>query len=446
MIDMNGIAAAIGVPCTVSGVMQEHLQLWETLYCNQAAWVNQRVRSLQIPAVVSRELKRLTLTEFDLTAADSRLQEILQRFLPKLRQKLDYGIASGGLLMKPCYAAGGIFVDLVPQGRYLPIQYTDDQCTAIACTEYAVMEKNCYTRIEIHTYENGSHTVENRCFRSPMVGVLGTPCSLLEVPQWASLLESITFPAEQPLFAVFQMPDTNNIDLDCPLGVSAFSDAVGFIRDADEQWERILWELESSERAIDASEDLFRFHPGTNQPILPKGRERMYHCLEKTGTGNTIFNTFSPEVRDTSYFNALNQILRRIESAAGLSYGTLSEVSDVEKTAEEIKSSKQRSFVRVSDIQGNLQATLEQLLYGFQYYRDYYVNRHTKPAEVSCTFGDGVLEDTDKEFQRRLQMVQARVLKPELLLSWYFGCEEAEALQMLPEQQDAGGLFDGGAF
>lgn len=86
----------------------------------------------------------------------------LQRFLPKLRQKLDYGIASGGLLMKPCYAAGGIFVDLVPQGRYLPIQYTDDQCTAIACTEYAVMEKNCYTRIEIHTYENGSHTVENR--------------------------------------------------------------------------------------------------------------------------------------------------------------------------------------------------------------------------------------------------------------------------------------------
>ena len=228
--------------------------------------------------------------------------------------------------------------------------------------------------------------------------------------------------------------------------MSAYADAVDLIHDADVHWERILWELESSERAIDASEDLFRFHPGTNQPILPKGRERMYHCLEKTGTGNTIFNTFSPEIRDTSYFNALNQILRRIESAAGLSYGTLSEVSDVEKTAEEIKSSKQRSFVRVSDIQGNLQAALEQLLYGFQYYRDYYANRHTKPAEVSCTFGDGVLEDTDKEFQRRLQLVQARVLKPELLLSWYFGCEEAEALQMLPEQQDAGGLFDGGAF
>lgn len=184
----------------------------------------------------------------------------------------------------------------------------------------------------------------------------------------------------------------------------------------------------------------------TNQPILPKGRERMFRCLERTGTGNTVFNTFSPEIRDTSYFNALNQMLRRIENAVGLSYGTISETSEIEKTAEEIRSSKQRSFVRVSDIQQSLQAALTQLLQGLQYYRDYYANRHSEPSELSCTFGDGVLEDTEKEFQRRLQMVQAGILKPEKLLAWYFGCEEAEALQMLPDQQDAGGLFDGGAF
>lgn len=447
MIDMNGIATAIGVPCTVSGVMQEHLQLWETLYCNQAAWVNQRVRSLQIPAVVSRELKRLTLTEFDLTAADSRLQEILQRFLPKLRQKLDYGIASGGLLMKPCYAAGGIFVDLVPQGRYLPIQYTDDQCTAIACTEYAVMEKNCYTRIEIHTYENGSHTVENRCFRSPMVGVLGTPCSLLEVPQWASLLESITFPAEQPLFAVFQMPDTNNIDLDCPLGVSAFSDAVGFIRDADEQWERILWELESSERRLMPA----RIYSGlTRKPISQYCQRDGSGCIiawkRPEMAEKPFYNTFSPEVRDNSYFHALNQIFRQIENTTGLSYGTISEVSDVEKTAEEVKSSKQRSFVRVCDIQKNLQTALEQLAAAVLTYDRLLFQNSNTDATITCQFGDGVLEDTEKEFNRQLAMVQARVLKPEQLLQYHFQCTEEEARNLLPEQQDAGGLFDGGAF
>ena len=87
-------------------------------------------------------------------------------------------------------------------------------------------------------------------------------------------------------------------------------------------------------------------------------------------------------------------MLRRIEAAVGLSYGTLSEVSDVEKTAEEIRSSKQRSYVRVSDMQGGLQTTLERLLYGFQYYRDYYANRRTEPAELyifSIWRGEGIL-------------------------------------------------------
>ena len=448
MIQANEIAAAFGLPCLLSGDMQTALQLWEDLYQNRANWQKERVKPLRLPAMIARELKRLALTEFVLDTKDTELQLPLQHTKQMLRQKLDYGIASGGLLLKPYYH-NGLQIDFVAQNQYLPVRYTNDACTAVICPEELVLEKRCYTRLEFHQFDERvhTHTIQQRCFRSPTPGTLGLECDLSEVPQWANLLPQKTYyDVSQPLFAMFQMPEANNIDPTSPLGVSAYADAVDLIHDADVHWERILWELESSERAIDASEDLFRFHPGTNQPILPKGRERMYHCLEKTGTGNTIFNTFSPEIRDTSYFNALNQILRRIESAAGLSYGTLSEISDVEKTAEEIKSSKQRSFVRVSDIQGNLQAALEQLLYGFQYYRDYYANRHTKPAEVSCTFGDGVLEDTDKEFQRRLQMVQARVLKPELLLSWYFGCEEAEALQMLPEQQDAGGLFDGGAF
>ena len=146
---------------------------------------------------------------------------------------------------------------------------------------------------------------------------------------------------QRPLFAIFQTPDSNNIDPTSPLGVSVFADAVDFIRDADEHWERILWELESSERAIDATEDLFRYKDG--KPVLPKGRERMFRSYEKTD-GQSFINTFSPEVRDTAYFHAFNQILRRIENAVGLSYGTLSEVSDVEKTAEEVRSSKQRSF------------------------------------------------------------------------------------------------------
>ena len=63
-------------------------------------------------------------------------------------------------------------------------------------------------------------------------------------------------------------------------------------------------------------------------------------------------------------------------------------------------------------------------------------------VETTITFGDGVLEDTDVEYQRRWSMVMANKLKPELFLAWYFGCSEEEAKEMMPAPlPDADSLF-----
>lgn len=449
MIDASGITAVLGVPCMVSGKMHKAITSWEKAYADKSPWLTDRIRSMRLPATIARELKRLALTEITVSADDPELENAMKATVRQLRRELDCGIAMGGLILKPYYTKKGIGVDIAPQNHYLPLNFTDDSCDAAICPEELVLGNKIYTRLEYHCYdsEKRTHTIENHCYCSGTQGMLGNECSLSEVPAWADILPKKVFEkVKRPLFAIFRMPDANHIDSLSPLGVSAYADAMDFIRDADEQWERILWELESSERAIDASEDLFRMNPVDGKPVLPKGRERMYHCLERTGDENAIYNTFSPEIRDTAQFNALNQMLRRIENAVGLSYGTLSEVSEVEKTAEEIRSSKQRSYTRVCDIQQSLQEALEELLYGMQYYRDYYTGTVRTAAGLNVTFGDGVLEDTEKEFQRRLQLAQAGFYKPEMLLSWYFGCSEEKALTMMPDnsmKSNAGKLFEG---
>ena len=443
MIDANEIAGAIGLPCIVSSRMQTALDLWDRAYRNEGEWLTSRVRSMRIPAVVCKELKRLTLKELTASVSDAEIDAAFQKALPVLRRRLDNGLAVGGLLFKPFWS-GGPRLDMVTQSEYLPITYTDDCCTSAACPETLTIGKKSYTRIEIHTYVAGTqtHMVENRCFCSDNPAFLGRECSLSEVPAWSGMIPRKVYPGvKQPLFSVFQVPDSNSIDPDSPLGISAFADAVDFVRDADIHWERILWELESSERAIDAAEDLFRHKPGGGFE-LPRGRERMFRLFSQNPNGDnkTIFNTFSPEIRDASYFNALNQILRRIEDGCGLAYGTISQVDDVEKTAEEIKLSKQRSFDRVHDMQEALRAALEGAVYGMQYLRDYYENRHNE-AVLTCTFGDGILEDTDKEFARRIQMVTAGLLSKEQFVQWYFSCSEADVQKYLPAVSE---LFQNG--
>lgn len=53
--------------------------------------------------------------------------------------------------------------------------------------------------------------------------------------------------------------------------------------------------------------------------------------------------------------------------------------------------------------------------------------------DSNCNWGDGVLEDTEAEYQRRWSMVVAGKLKTETFLAWYFGCSEEEAKNMMPE-------------
>ncbi|MDE6020286.1 MAG: hypothetical protein K2H01_04700 [Ruminococcus sp.] len=449
MIDVNGITDALGIPCMISDKMCDAMDEWENAYTDKSSWLTKRVRSMRLPATIARELKRLTLTEISVSTTDDQLNKFMSAVIGLLRRELDHGLATGGMLLKPYYVQNSISVDISPQNHYLPVNFTDNSCDAVICPEVLVLGKNFYTRLEYHYYdrEKRTHTIENHCYRSGVPDTLGTVCGLSEVSAWSDILPKKVFEnVDKPLFAIFRMPDSNHIDPLSPLGVSAYADAMDFIRDADEQWERILWELISSERAIDASEDLFRFNPYTQKPVLPEGRERMFRLHEITGGDKPFFNTFSPEIRDASQFNALNQILRRIENAVGLSYGTLSEVSEVEKTAEEIRSSKQRSFARICDIQQSLQESLSNLLYAMQYYRDYYTGKANPAAELNCTFGDGVLEDIEKEFQRRLLLVQAGYYDPALLLSWYFGCSVEEARTMIPDnsmKSNAAKLFDG---
>ena len=83
---------------------------------------------------------------------------------------------------------------------------------------------------------------------------------------------------------------------------------------------------------------------------LPKRKNQIYRKYDVDSLDGNFYNIFSPEIRDSSQFNYFNKILQRIEFNCGLAYGTLSDPQTVEKTAEEIRTSKQRSYTQVSSI------------------------------------------------------------------------------------------------
>ena len=166
---------------------------------------------------------------------------------------------------------------------------------------------------------------------------------------------------------------------------------------------------------------------------LPPRNKRLFRELGiDAGSSGDLYKVFSPAIRDSALFNGLDKILKRIEFACSLAYGTLSDPASVEKTAEEIRSSKQRSYTAVSEMQKELGNALQHLLWIDSFYADLYKLAPTGEYDVAITWGDGILEDPGIEFGRRLQLVNNGHLKPEKLIAWWFGVSEEDAAEYIP--------------
>ena len=427
----------------VSPEMQTALAVWLDMYRRQESSPEQN-HSLNLPSAISSEFARLVMAESEIHVSTPYLDQQFQKFLKRFLIKADLAFALGSIAFKPYVSGNQILVDIIRADRFAPTAFDDSgQATAAVFLSRKTIGRIYYTRLETHTFDAAHHlyTVENKAYFSFSADSLGTECDLHSVAGWENLQEIQTIRnIEKPLFSVYQNPAANIIDPDSPVGISCFSHAEELIQEADQQWARIQWEFRGTELAVDARQDLFKKDETGKRPDLPVGNKRLFRRYnifqgEKISDAMQIF---SPAIRDGSLFNGLNHILQRIEFNVGLAYGTLSNPTDIEKTAQEILSSKQRSYVQVSKMQNAMQESFENLVYAMSVYASLYDLDSDQNPELSCSWGDSVLEDPDKEFQRRAQLVTMGCLRPELLLAWYFRTSRKKALTMLP---DSGPLF-----
>jgi len=440
MLHISDAKRALKVDVAISSDMQMAIDTWAQMFQEKAAWLNPNTQSLGLPAAIAGEIARLVTVEMESKVEGSARADYLQAeyqvVLDGLRVNAEVAAAGGGLVFKPYVDGEHIAVDCVPAWRFLPTAFNSrGEVTGAVFVEQVTKGKTYYTRMEQHQLTDGGYTIRNQAFKSFSNSDIGTQCGLAEVDEWADLEPELiikykdgTAP-EGVLFSYFKIPFANNIDSESPLGVSVYSRAVGLIEQADKQYSRILWEYEGSELAIDATEGALKSNK------LPERRKRLFRELDiDQGTSGDLYSVFSPEIRDSSLFTGLDKLLKRIEFNCYLSYGTLSDPQAVDKTAEEIKSSKQRSYSAVCDIQKSLEKALEHLVWVMDLYATMFQLAPRGEYEVAFTWGDGIMENTEVEFARRKMLADSGFLKPEKLIAWYFGVSEEEAKEYMPAQ------------
>lgn len=408
MFGQTKVKQALNVDVAISSVMAEALQTWSLMYSNQAEWLSDTIKSLNLAASIAGEIARSVTIEMQIEISGSaRADYLAEQFKPaqdRLREKLEVGVAKGGLMMKPYISGDRINVDFVQADQFYPVAFdANGNITSCVFADQRTVGQNYYTRLEYHQMTESGCVIRNVAFRSTSQEVLGNQVSLDSIPEWATIEPEATITGiERPLYAYFRYPLANNVDPSSPLGVSCYSRAIDLIKDADIQWSNLLWEFESGKRAIFV--DVLAFGKDVDgKPKLPD--RRLYRALETGSAEGDLYHEWTPEFRDASIKSGLDAILKRIEYNCGLAYGTLSDPQSVDKTATEIKTSKQRSYATVTDTQKALEDALDDLLYAMDTWATLGRLAPMGSYEVVYEFDDSVIVDKDLQFQQDLRLV-----------------------------------------
>lgn len=432
------------VDVCMTSQMASAIELWTSMYENHAPWVDRKtVLSASLPAAIASEVARLVTLEMKSeitggTAAEFLNTEYQKKVLKDLRRYVEFACAKGGLILKPYVTRTGLAVQYVQADCFFPLAF-DDSGRLLQCvfTEQFRKGRKIYTRLEVHTLRGKLVHITNRAFVAVNDYTLGTEIALTEVERWAELeAEASLEGADRLLFGYFRIPLANAEDTDSPLGVSVYSRAVELIKEADRRYSNICWEYEGTQLGVHIATSLLKYNKDLDRFEYPGGRERLYRNVEYNAgaTDKPFIDVFSPEIRDTALFNGFNNQLKLIEFACCLAYGTLSDPQNVDKTATEIKTSRQRSYTFVSDTQQALQTALEDLVYAMDYWAVFYgLVPPGDNYEVSFNWDDSIIVDAEAERQTDRADVAMGVMSLAEYRSKWYGETLEEAERNLPE-------------
>lgn len=435
MFPAKNIKEALDLDTCVSDEMLDRMNLWAVMYRGQAPWCKDPIVSLRKEDGICKEFANVVLNEMEAKVSVESLDTIFKYAIRDLNENLQSGLALGSFVIKPL---GGNKVEYITADRFIPIEF--DARRRLVDVVFVQVKKladdDYYHRFERHDFdaETGMLTITNTAFHSDSAESIGRRIDLKDVDEWRNLPESMTYAGlEKPDFGYYRNPIKNEID-GSSCGVSIYESAIYQLRNVDVQGARLDWEFESGERAInvDAVALTTRKDPTTGQTAqeMPKLNDRLYKGLNLTA--DELYKEWSPQFRDENIINGLNAYLRQVEFNVCLSYGDLSDVSDVEKTAAEVRVAKKRKYNMVSAIQENLKECLEDLVYALAFYNSMLRSGY----EFMCAFSDSILVDEETERQQDRQDVAMGAMSLiEYRMKWY-NEDEDTAMKNLPEQAD----------
>lgn len=394
-----------------SDEMKRMIDMCANIYRGKPYWVDadEHIKTINFAKAVCSETARLTTLaigiQIDGSARADWLQQQIENMYFQLRHWVEYGCAFGTIILKP----NGENIDLYTPDRFIVTDQSNGEITGCVFVnkEVDAAGKKYYTRLEYHRFlDDGTYAISNKCYVGASENDVNESVDIKKTP-WAGLLEEAAIEnIEFPLFGVLRTPHANNIDIDSPLSLPIFADAIEEFKDLDIAYSRNAKETRDSKRLVLLDSDRLLPTGGKVQNTVTgftKAREDLGlpdYVKNVYGDGReNFYEEINPTLNTDVRLTGINALLSQIGYKCGFSNGyfVFNESTGIQ-TATGVEAEQQRTIQFIKDCRDKLESCLDDLIYALSKFADLYGYAPVGDYEVVYDFGDITYSyETDKQ-------------------------------------------------
>lgn len=428
----------------ISQNMEDEIKKFINIYRGKPYWIdeNDHIKTINFAKSVCSETARLALLGTKITIDGSSRAEWLQKQIDnvyfKLRDWVEYGCAYGTIILKP----NGEGIDFVTPEEFIVTNEENGNINGAVFVNKTKVGKKHYTRLEYHRFNKGIYVITNRCYVGDTENDTSKSIEIEKTP-WKMLSEEAYIQnIDRPLYGVLKMPHANNVDIDSPIGLAIFSDAVEELKDLDIAYSRNAKEVFDSKRTVLLDSD--RLLPGGGKvaqtsTFFNRQREIMGlpdYIKNVQGNGREDFyQEINPTLNTEVRLNGLNAILSQIGYKVGFSNGyfVFNESGGIQ-TATEVEANDRRTIQFIKDVRDKIECCIDDVVNALNVFADLYNLSPVGKYEAVYDFGD-ITYNVEEDRQRWWGYVVSGKVPAWKYFEKFEGMSEEEAKAMVEEAQ-----------
>ncbi|GAQ18024.1 portal protein [Oceanobacillus picturae] len=440
---------------SISEEMYQKIDAWKALYRGyydewhdisyhtMAGMQNRKMDTLNLPKTASAEMASLVFNEkceISIGNGENPTSEFIDevfkqnKFYKKFQDHLEYNFALGGMVIKPYVKDDKVMLSFITADCFIPVSWHNDTISeGVFVSEYKKKDKT-YTHLEWHLWDKNTYIIRNELYESKGTDI-GVKVSLAVL--FPDLDGEVTINGlKRSIFTYFKPNTANNIDIQSPLGISLFANAMDTMRAADTATDSFHREFRLGKKRILVPSKMIKTVVDPNTQEMHRYFDATDETYEsfKTDNDDETIKDIKVELRVDEHIAGINALLNLFAMQTGFSPGTFSFDGQSVKTATEVISENSKTFKSKKShetiIEEGLQEVIQSIIAVAELYK---IFNGDAEQEITVSFDDSIVEDKFAELTNIIQEVTNKLTPRYKAIAKYHGISEDEAKQWLVE-------------